>query len=116
MLKWIAVGTVLQTAMVVAGHWIAAVARLFGPLGVAISLMVGLLWARGSAEGWREGAGGGALVGGACALVGIALSLALGDVTPAVLVFGTVSSAMTGAIGGAAGHRLGGSAAAGAAR
>ena len=38
MLRWIAVGTVLQTAMVVVGHWVAAVADLFGPLGVVISL------------------------------------------------------------------------------
>lgn len=117
MLKWIVVGTVLQTAMVVTGHQVAAVAALFGPLGVAISLLVGLLWARESAEGWREGAGGGAVVGGACALIGIAISLALGDVTAAVLAFGTLSSAVTGALGGAVGQRLGSSAAtAGAAR
>lgn len=116
MIKWIAVGTVLQTAMVLVGHWVASVARLFGPLGVAISLLVGLLWARGSAEGWREGAGGGALVVGACAAVGIGLSLALGDVTAAVLALGTLSSAVAGAIGGVVGQRPEGSAAAGTAR
>lgn len=112
MLKWIAVGTVLQTAMVVVGHWVAAVANLFGLLGVAISLVVGLLWARESAEGWGHGAAGGALVGGACALIGIAISFVLGDVTATILVFGTLSSAVTGAIGGAIGYRIGGAAAA----
>lgn len=107
MLKWTAVGIALQTAMVLVGHWVSAVAGLFGPLGVTISLVVGLLWAREEADGWRRGGGGGALIGGACALIGIAVSLALGDVTPVILAFGTLSSAVTGAVGGAIGARLG---------
>ncbi len=106
MLKWIGVGTALQTAMVVVGHWVSAVANLFGPLGVAISLAVGLFWARESAEGYGHGAGGGALVGGVCALVGILISFLMGDVTAVILVFGTVSSAVTGALGGLLGRRL----------
>lgn len=110
--KWIAIGTVLQTAMVVVGHWVTAVSNLFGPLGVAISLAVGFLWARESAGSAGRGAAGGAAVGGACALVGIAVSFLLGDVTAVVLLFGTLSSAVTGALGGAAGGRLGSSAAA----
>lgn len=115
MLKWTTVGTVLQLAMVTAGHWIAAVARLFGPLGVAISLLVGLLWAREGARGAGHGAGGGALVGGACAFLGIVASFLLGDVTAVILAFGTASSAVTGAVGGLLGSRLGrGRAAAGA--
>lgn len=64
--KWIGIGTALQVAMVVVGHAVPAVASLFGPLGVAISLLVGLLWAREAAAGYRSGA----VVGGACALVG----------------------------------------------
>lgn len=111
MTKWIVVGTLLQTAMVLVGHWVLAVANLFGPLGVAISLVVGLLWARESAEGFGNAAGGGALVGGACALIGIAISLFLGDVTAVILAFGTLSSAVTGALGGLAGHKLGGASA-----
>ena len=87
-------------------------ADLFGPLGVAISLIVGLLWARTSAGSWGHGAGGGALVGGACALIGIAVSWALGDVTATILAFGTLSSAVTGALGGAIVYRVGRSAAA----
>lgn len=106
MIKWIGVGTVLQTGMVLAGHWVAAVAKLFGPLGVAISLLVGLLWARESSGSYGEGAGGGAVVGGACALIGILISFLLGDVTAVILAFGTLSSAVTGAVGGLLGHRL----------
>lgn len=107
MMKWIAVGTLLQTAMVLTGHWVAAVAGLFGPLGVAISFLAGLLWARESGGTAGGAAGGGAVVGGACALIGIAVSYVLGDVTAAILAFGTLSSAVTGALGGLVGRRLG---------
>lgn len=106
MLRWTVVGTALQVVMVVAGHWIVAVANLFGLLGVAISLAVGLLWARGFADRTARGVGGGAVVGGACALLGIALSMALGDVEAVILLFGTLSSAVGGAVGGAVGARL----------
>ena len=106
MTRWIAIGTVLQLAMVLAGHWVAPVAALFGPLGVTISLLVGLLWAREHAHGYGQGAGGGALVGGSCAFLGIVVSWMLGDVTAVILAFGTASSAVTGALGGLLGHRL----------
>ena len=42
----------------------------------------------------------GAIAGAACALIGIVISYLLGDVTAAVIAFGTLSSAVTGAIGG----------------
>lgn len=103
MIRWIAVGTVLQVAMVLVGHWSLAVARLFGPLGMAISLVVGLLWARGEAGGYGHAAAGGALVGGTCALLGIVVSYALGDVGAVILALGTLSSAVTGALGGLVG-------------
>ena len=51
-------------------------------------------------------------MGGACALIGIAISWALGDVTATILAFGTLSSALTGALGGAIGYRVGRSTAA----
>lgn len=106
MIRWIGIGTALQVGMVLAGHWVAAVASLFGVLGVTISLGVGLLWSLEGSESYGAGAGGGALVGGACALAGIVLSFALGDVTAVILVAGTFSSAATGALGGMLGHRL----------
>ncbi|HKI83930.1 MAG TPA: hypothetical protein VKA63_06310 [Candidatus Krumholzibacteria bacterium] len=106
MFKWIAIGTVVQTAMVLVGHWVAGVANLFGPLGVIISLIVGLLWAKEAARGVGHGAGGGALVGGSCALIGIAVSCLLGDVSTLILLFGTLSSAVTGLIGGLFGARM----------
>ena len=99
-------GTVLQLAMVLAGNWVPAVAKLFGLLGVAISLAAGLLYARMARPAAGPGAVGGAIAGGACALLGIVVSFALGDVPAMILVVGTLSSAVTGAIGGAAGAAL----------
>jgi hypothetical protein len=96
-------GTVLQLAMVVTGHWVASIAAMFAVLGMAISLLAGWLATyRGPSRGGRAALDG-AIAGGACALIGIVVSYALGDVTAAVIGFGTVSSAVTGAFGGFAG-------------
>jgi hypothetical protein len=102
-----AVGTVLQLAMVLVGHWIPAVANSFAPLGMFISLVAGFVYARLTRPSVGAGAAGGAIAGGVCALLGIAVSFVLADVTSVILVVGTVSSAVTGAIGGAAGAFLG---------
>lgn len=102
------VGTVLQLAMVLAGHWVVAVADFFGLLGMAISLAAGWLYAaRVPGLGAGAAAGGGALAGGLCAFLGIVVSWLMGDVTATILAFGTASSAVTGALGGLAGRALG---------
>jgi hypothetical protein len=96
----IVLGTLLQLAMVISGHWIPAIAALFAVMGMAISLLAGWLAARwGSSRGGRAAVDG-AIAGGACALIGIVVSYVLGDVTVAVIALGTLSSAVTGAIGG----------------
>ena len=95
-----AIGTVLQVAMVVAGHYTPSVARLFAVGGMLISLTAGLLYGYLAAElPIGPAALGGLIAGGACALVGILVSYVLRDVPAAVLAFGTVSSAVTGAVG-----------------
>ncbi len=94
------VGTVLQVAMVVVGHSNQGVAALFAVGGMGISLLAGVLYvalARGAGSAPIAGA---ALTGALCALIGIAVSVSLGDVTAMLLLAGTVSSAVTGAIGG----------------
>ena len=100
-----AVGTALQLGMVVSGHFIPAVAMLFAPLGMGLSLVAGVLYGRWAAG--RRAAAGGALAGGVCALLGIAVSWGLGDVTAIILAFGTLSSVVAGALGGMVGRRLG---------
>src|SRR5579864_9294565 len=98
------VGTVLQLAMVVAGHSNKDVANLFAVGGMGFSLIAGLAYAW-LARG-RTGPGaalGGLITGGACALIGIVVSYLLGDVPASILAIGTVSSMVTGALGGWAG-------------
>jgi len=97
------IGTALQVAMVFAGHFIPAVANLFAVAGILISLVAGLLYARAARGGWSDSLLGGAVAGGLCALIGIAMSWAMGDVETMILVLGTASSAVGGLIGGAVG-------------
>ena len=98
----VVVGTILQLAMVLAGHWVPEVAALFGPLGMAISLAAGWLAARWGGSRGADAARDGAIAGGVCAFIGILVSYALGDVSLALLLLGTLSSAVAGALGGLA--------------
>ncbi len=94
-------GTALQLAMVIAGHSNPGVARLFAILGMAISLIAGAAYARMARSATASAAAtGGAVAGGVCALIGIVVSYLLGDVSMSVLILGTASSAVAGAIGG----------------
>lgn len=104
---FLAASTAVQLIMVVSGHYVEFIRmNVFALGGMGISLVFGALWARSCATGAGHGAAGGALVGGGSALVGIAVSLALGDVETLILAVGTLSSAVTGAIGGAVGGRF----------
>jgi len=103
-----AAGTVLQIAMVVAGHYAPGVKPYFGPGGMLISLAAGLLSVLLAAPGrWSAALGGGAMAGGVCAFLGIALSHVLGDVPAALLLLGTLGSAVAGLAGGALGKLIG---------
>jgi hypothetical protein len=100
------VGTGLQLAMVIAGHFVPFIALhvfMFG--GMGISALAGLLYGR-AALGLGGAALGGAIAGAVCALIGIAVSVFLGDTASFVLTVGTVSSAVTGAVGGLIGRAL----------
>ena len=109
MIPALVLGTLLQVAMVVIGHYTVAVASLFAPLGMAISLIAGFLYARWARGSRRDSVLGGAIVGGVCAVIGIVVSHALGDVPVSLLFLGTLSSVFTGAIGGLIGEVVGGS-------
>lgn len=100
------VGTILQLAMVLSGHWVEWIkVNAFAVGGMVIALVAGLIYARSASAPRRVGAARGAIVGGAGALIGIIVSFALGDVPAFVLGVGTLSSAVAGAIGGAAAGR-----------
>ena len=100
MTKWLAVGSVFQLIMVISGHYNEFIAQnVFALGGMGISLIAGAAFAISAGANRGAAALGGAIVGGGCALIGIALSVVLGDVPPMILAAGTVSSAVTGAIG-----------------
>ena len=95
------VGTMLQVLMVVVGHSNPSVAALFAVGGMGLSLLAGFVYARLARPATKGSAATGGLVAGAgCAFLGILVSHLLGDVPASLLALGTVSSAVTGAIGG----------------
>ncbi|MBV8688018.1 MAG: hypothetical protein JOZ90_00895 [Alphaproteobacteria bacterium] len=101
------VGTVLQLAMVLAGHRLPSLQAYYGPGGMLLSLLAGALYARMAAGGWGDVLLGGAVAGGLCALLGIALSHVLGDVPASLLALGSAASAAAGAAGAALVRALG---------
>src|SRR5579862_174317 len=85
----ILVGTLLQTLTVILGHFgnlLALHATGFLFAGMMISATVGYLYALDVSKGYGRGAYGGAIAGGACAGIGIAVSVLLGDLAPMVLL------------------------------
>lgn len=101
----ILVGTFLQTVFVLIAHfstWIETHALLFA--GMMISATVGYLYAQEVAKGYIRGAYGGAIAGGLCAFIGIAVSVFLGDTTGRMLLVRDLISVLTGAVGGVYGQ------------
>lgn len=100
-------GTVLQLAMVLAGHFVPFVRdNVFMWGGMGISLIAGLVYAWAAKGSLGDSLIGGAIAGAVCALLGIVVSVALGDTQVLILAFGTLSSAVTGLIGGGIGRVL----------
>jgi hypothetical protein len=93
------VGTCLQIGMALIGHFAPLVRANFMFGGLAFSVIAGVLYATRAGGGWGSVAAGGAIAGGLCALIGIAVSCALGDVPAPILIFGTAGSAVAGVIG-----------------
>ncbi|MGH6878470.1 MAG: hypothetical protein ACREHV_14005 [Rhizomicrobium sp.] len=95
------VGTLLQLVFVLIAHfsrWIEMHALLFA--GMMTSATVGYLYAQEVARGYTKGAYGGAIAGGLCAVLGIGVSVLLGDMTGRTLVVRDLISILTGAVGG----------------
>jgi hypothetical protein len=96
------IGTLLQLAMVLSGHWVEFIKlNVFAVGGMLISALAGIIYARSARVDRKKSAVQGAIVGGLCALIGIVVSFILGDVPAGILALGTLSSAVTGAMGGA---------------
>jgi hypothetical protein len=99
--------TVLQVVMVVTGHRNKSIANLFAVGGMSISLLAGLFYSMLAGSPTLSSAlWGGVIAGGSGALIGTIVSRALGDVPPAIIAVGTVSSSLTGLLGGWLGRFL----------
>ena len=95
------VGVLLQAVTVLVAHfsvWVAIHASLFAAM--MISAVSGYLYAQEVARGYGRGACGGAISGGVCGIVGIVMSLILGDASPVSLIVRALVSILTGAVGG----------------
>jgi hypothetical protein len=101
------VGLILQFAMVIAGHYSIPVKNGFAVGGMLFSLVAGLVYIRLAPGGWAGACLGGAIAGGLCAIIAIALSVSLKDVPAQILWLGTSASVVTGVIGGAIGKVIG---------
>lgn len=93
------IGILAQLAMVIVGHYVPLIKENFLYGGLALSLIAGVIYAARSHGSSGATLAGGTVAGGVCALIGIAVSCLLGDVPPPVLLFGTVGSAVAGALG-----------------
>ena len=95
----ILVGTGLQLALVIAGHYSPAVAQLFPIAGTSIGGLAGLLASSGTPQGAGTAAKNGALAGGLGGLTGTIVSYLLSDIPMATIGIGTGASALAGALG-----------------
>jgi hypothetical protein len=102
------IGIAAQLAMIVIGHFVPAVRdKVFAVGGMAISLAAAVIYARMAHGAWPPSLIGGAVAGGACALIGIVPSVLLGDTPASILLLGTLASTVAGIAGGAIGKLLG---------
>lgn len=91
----------MQALLVVTGHfvpWVELHVFMFG--GMMISAIVGYLYGMDSARGWGPSAFGGALAGGTCEIIGIALAVVFHQTPMIALLVGTAICLLTGTVGG----------------
>lgn len=97
------IGTALQVAMVVLGHFVPSMQAigLFPVAGTLIGGITGWLAGKRSAGGGGDAARNGGIAGGATGALGSLVSTALGDVPLANVAIAGGATLLSGAIGGA---------------
>lgn len=101
LLRALVVGIVLQAGLAFFGHaahWVAGRAHEFGRMMIAAT--AAYLYAMHSGRGYFPGATAGAIVGGTCGLIGIALSVLLKDTPSFIIPIDTAICVLTGTVGG----------------
>lgn len=100
-------GLGLQLFLVIAGHYAPFIRNnVFAVGGMGISLLAGAIYGWMAAQAWGPSMIGGLVAGGVCAVLGIAVSVALKDTPVPILAFGSIGSAVAGLVGGALGKWL----------
>ncbi|HEY4125569.1 MAG TPA: hypothetical protein VGM36_13205 [Rhizomicrobium sp.] len=95
------VGIVMEVVLVVAGHyvpWVELHVFQFG--GMMIAAIAGYLYGMDSAKGWGASSLGGAISGGTCGIIGIAVAVVLQEMPMIGLIVGTLICILTGTVGG----------------
>ncbi len=95
------VGIVMEVVLVVTGHfvpWVEVHVFQFG--GMMIAAIAGYLYGMHSAKGWGASSFAGAISGGTCGIIGIAVAVVLKEMPTIGLIVGTIICILTGAIGG----------------
>ena len=101
MQRAILVGSALQVAMVLLGHfsvWVRDHVLLFA--GLMIAATSGYIYAMAYAAGFGRGMFGGAIAGGVCGAVGLLAAVLLKDAAVETMALWTAIFALTGAAGG----------------
>ena len=109
MIIYLALNTVFQTIMVVAGHYHAAVYDLSAVLGVGIPFILGIAYGALGSRSYKESAKGAFVFSFLGAAIGVVVAILLGDQTWILLSFAPLSSGITGVLGGWLGVAVGGS-------
>lgn len=85
----------------VLGHfnrWVELHVFQFG--GMMAAAIAGYLYGMHSARGWGNSALAGAIAGGTCGIIGIALAVVLREMPMVALIVGTLVCVLTGTVGG----------------
>jgi hypothetical protein len=95
------VGIVLQLALAIGAHCFADIAKHYFLFGIMmIAATSGYLYGMGSGKGYFQGATGGAITGGSCALVGVGASVLMQDTAQTIIPLFTAICVGTGTVGG----------------
>ncbi len=100
MIGYLALNTVLQTVMVVTGHYYSAVYDLSAVLGVGIPFVVAIGYGALGSRSYKEAAKGAFVFSFVGAVIGVVVAILLGDQTLILLTFAPLSSGVTGVLGG----------------
>ncbi len=100
MIGYLALNTVLQTVMVVTGHYYTAVYDLSAVLGVGIPFIIAIGYGALGSRSYKEAAKGAFVFSFVGAAIGVVVAILMGDQGRILLTFAPLASGVTGVLGG----------------